>query len=757
MKILQAIQYFIINLINQVQIFIISKSNRFDRLWYLKEYPDVRDSGLDPLTHFVKYGSIEGRKPYKNFPTLSYIIKYKKSHKLINVLFLDYLKDLKIKQGKNPSFQSTLFTKSLISARRRNPFKFSIFHLVWFLLFNQKLNFYSHSNPKFSIIIISWNTPGLLLKQLREFSKIKKTPFEIILIDNGSSKLTQLLLSRISGLTIKQNQLNVGYPKAVNQSLELSKAPIVILLNSDALPLGNWVDLILKNFSDSKIKILGAKIINSKNRVQEAGNLIWSDGVCQRIGENYSINNFKVNRIGITDFCSACFLAIDKSILTEDLIFDENFSPAYYEDVDFALNMKNKGFDTYYDPSITVYHLENASSNSSFAQRQININWKKFVAKNINLLHLLDARTQDIDLHDERVTTQRMKNRILVIDSLFPSEINGQGAPRLKEIVKVLSNDRNYVDVLFRQGQYESISNSFPILPTGILEISGPLNDELLKLAIESKYRIMNIFWISRLENLLWLKVSGYLDKFILQGRVIFDFEAVRNEELNPEALSILNSVDQIIVVNENDKNVLKSMSLESNIIGYEPSELLPTDIPVNSGDIVFVGNLEKIESDNFKSLIKFRSNLEHFGSSTKNLILSNLKIYGKCSPESKKVLEGCGYILKGFEPNTKSIFMNAKLFISPSLNPQGIPIKLKLASSYGVPCLVTKELGAQLNWKSNIDAFISNSELNFIEILVNLLKNDEIRYNFAVNLRESNSTLNHYISFKKSILTVLH
>jgi GT2 family glycosyltransferase len=597
----------------------------------------------------------------------------------------------------------------------------------------------------------------LLLKQLREFSKIKKTPFEIILIDNGSSKLTQLLLSRISGLTIKQNQLNVGYPKAVNQSLELSKAPIVILLNSDALPLGNWVDLILKNFSDSKIKILGAKIINSKNRVQEAGNLIWSDGVCQRIGENYSINNFKVNRIGITDFCSACFLAIDKSILTEDLIFDENFSPAYYEDVDFALNMKNKGFDTYYDPSITVYHLENASSNSSFAQRQININWKKFVAKNINLLHLLDARTQDIDLHDERVTTQRMKNRILVIDSLFPSEINGQGAPRLKEIVKVLSNDRNYVDVLFRQGQYESISNSFPILPTGILEISGPLNDELLKLAIESKYRIMNIFWISRLENLLWLKVSGYLDKFILQGRVIFDFEAVRNEELNPEALSILNSVDQIVVVNENDKNVLKSMSLESNIIGYEPSELLPTDIPVNSGDIVFVGNLEKIESDNFKSLIKFRSNLEHFGSSTKNLILSNLKIYGKCSPESKKVLEGCGYILKGFEPNTKSIFMNAKLFISPSLNPQGIPIKLKLASSYGVPCLVTKELGAQLNWKSNIDAFISNSELNFIEILVNLLKNDEIRYNFAVNLRESNSTLNHYISFKKSILTVLH
>jgi hypothetical protein len=46
------------------------------------------------------------------------------------------------------------------------------------------------------------------------------------------------------------------------------------------------------------------------------------------------------------------------------------------EDVDFALNMKSRGFDTYYDPSITVFHLENASSDANFAQEQININWK---------------------------------------------------------------------------------------------------------------------------------------------------------------------------------------------------------------------------------------------------------------------------------------------------------------------------------------------------------------------------------------------
>jgi GT2 family glycosyltransferase len=209
---------------------------------------------------------------------------------------------------------------------QKNPFKFSLFRLICFLLSNQKLFFKIQTLPKFSIVIVSWNTPGLLLRQIRELSKIEKIPIEIILIDNGSSKLTQLFLNRINGLTIKRNQINIGYPKAVNQGLKMANAPIVVLLNSDALPLGNWSETLLNNFSNSKIKILGAKIINSNFSVQEAGNLLWSDGVCQRIGVNYPTDNFKVNRIGITDFCSACFLAIDKSILTEDIIFDENFS-----------------------------------------------------------------------------------------------------------------------------------------------------------------------------------------------------------------------------------------------------------------------------------------------------------------------------------------------------------------------------------------------------------------------------------------------
>jgi glycosyltransferase involved in cell wall biosynthesis len=41
----------------------IESSESFDRDWYLKQYPDVRESGMDPFDHYRRYGRREGRTP----------------------------------------------------------------------------------------------------------------------------------------------------------------------------------------------------------------------------------------------------------------------------------------------------------------------------------------------------------------------------------------------------------------------------------------------------------------------------------------------------------------------------------------------------------------------------------------------------------------------------------------------------------------------------------------------------------------------
>ena len=41
--------------------------SHFDAAWYLKAYPDVAESGMDPLMHYVNYGGpLEGRLPFKS-------------------------------------------------------------------------------------------------------------------------------------------------------------------------------------------------------------------------------------------------------------------------------------------------------------------------------------------------------------------------------------------------------------------------------------------------------------------------------------------------------------------------------------------------------------------------------------------------------------------------------------------------------------------------------------------------------------------
>ena len=39
------------------------RSGLFDAEWYLREYTDVAEAGIDPLRHYIEFGAKEGRAP----------------------------------------------------------------------------------------------------------------------------------------------------------------------------------------------------------------------------------------------------------------------------------------------------------------------------------------------------------------------------------------------------------------------------------------------------------------------------------------------------------------------------------------------------------------------------------------------------------------------------------------------------------------------------------------------------------------------
>jgi hypothetical protein len=48
----------------------------FDKSWYLTQYPDVAESRMNPVQHYVLHGASEGRMPGPNFDTNRYVANY---------------------------------------------------------------------------------------------------------------------------------------------------------------------------------------------------------------------------------------------------------------------------------------------------------------------------------------------------------------------------------------------------------------------------------------------------------------------------------------------------------------------------------------------------------------------------------------------------------------------------------------------------------------------------------------------------------
>ncbi|QTQ85645.1 hypothetical protein J8N08_22290 [Agrobacterium tumefaciens] len=58
-------------LVRAYKVSLLRQTGIFDPEWYLDANPDVRDSGMDPALHFVRYGFDEGRSPLPDHPRLS--------------------------------------------------------------------------------------------------------------------------------------------------------------------------------------------------------------------------------------------------------------------------------------------------------------------------------------------------------------------------------------------------------------------------------------------------------------------------------------------------------------------------------------------------------------------------------------------------------------------------------------------------------------------------------------------------------------
>lgn len=84
---------------------------------------------------------------------------------------------------------------------------------------------------KATIIIVHWNTPDLLRKQLAKLSLEKD--IQIIVVDNHSQKSLSWLKIQSPSVTLIENEINRGYAFACNQGAAIAEDEWLLFLNPD--------------------------------------------------------------------------------------------------------------------------------------------------------------------------------------------------------------------------------------------------------------------------------------------------------------------------------------------------------------------------------------------------------------------------------------------------------------------------------------------------------------------------------------------
>jgi GT2 family glycosyltransferase len=315
--------------------------------------------------------------------------------------------------------------------------------------------------------------------------KQKLKTSNIVIIDNGSDRLTKYFLRKIKGVTLIWNASNLGYPAGVNQGLRSSHSEIYVLINNDAIPKIGWENSVIQSFNgNSALGVIGAKIVSETGFVLESGSSFWSDGICYSNGRNMDPSSSRANRIGSFNYCSGAFLAINSKVIEEIGYFDEYFSPAYYEDADYCLRAKNAGFAVVLNPKINVTHKEHASTPADTVQQKIENSWDKFCKKHSDFLISHPTRPEsDVD----RIQPICFPNHKIFILSCYTNKSDMLNSVILKDVCSYAIRNERFITFM-NLGQLDINWSDFSdVLPISNIEFI--FNSNVYELKREMKFR----------------------------------------------------------------------------------------------------------------------------------------------------------------------------------------------------------------------------------------------------------------------------
>jgi GT2 family glycosyltransferase len=241
--------------------------------------------------------------------------------------------------------------------------------------------------PQISIIIVTWNSIKFLPPLFDSLKNQTKLHFEIVVVDNGSSDNSVSWIEKNYPTTVLlRNTENLGFAAANNQGIKMSKAPYVILCNTDIVMDNNYVEELYEAIDNNpKIGSIGGKLLKADQDLNNIGDsdTIDSTGIAlykSRRAIDRGENDKDTGQFDISDEVfgiSAALVMYRKDALdavcVNDQYFDESFF-SYKEDIDLAWRLQLYGYSSKYISSARALHARGVSRKTDISDKGTIIN-----------------------------------------------------------------------------------------------------------------------------------------------------------------------------------------------------------------------------------------------------------------------------------------------------------------------------------------------------------------------------------------------
>ncbi len=549
------------------------------------------------------------------------------------------------------------------------------------------------TNPLVTIVIPVYNNWWVTYVCLRALqSNTDAIPYEIIIVDDGSTDYTSEALDNIRGITVVRNLHNIGYLLSTNRGAAQASATskYLVLLNNDTEPVNGWLDNLYKKIEgDETIAMVGSALIYPDGTLQEAGGQIFSGGNAWNLGRGGNPLNGMYLFSREVDYCSAASVIVRKSFWLDVKGFDTQYLPAYCEDSDLALAAWNKGLRVMYEPKSWVIHHEGLShgtdTDSGLKKHQITNNQK-----------LIEKWQSDLENHwgDFGVgrfeSTRNSKGIVVVCDSQLPSLTRDAGSIRTVQIIK-------HIQALGYHVVLACLDNTTTQVDLDYLQSQGVEIHQNLEDFIETlRARRSRIKAIWTIRHEVYDFFSEHLRELAPNAIFVSDLMDLKyKEEYNIESgisesqTRIAEQVQKVILVSELEAVRYNNQTKLDNAIvlwaEYEPQEKVLQWH--NTSGLIFVGGFRHLP--NLEGIQWFA---DHVVPELNNLKFNGpVRVVGSgLSVQKKAEFQEKGIEILGSQEDIEGIYLRSRIAIVPLLTGAGRKGKVGEALAFGIPIVST-------------------------------------------------------------------